>query len=359
MTFGSPRRYSSPPAAIGFGSATAKTTVETSSGYFFRLAQNGDVHARSPIGAGGRLRAVEEVVKQDTLFAGYLRALITHSRQGFAAAAQAQAERDAATAERDAATAERDAATAERAKALACFEACNAMRQETESSLVVHRLSAAAKEREAARAQEEVQRLTQQLAAATEALGASLVKGNAVLEAAERDLYLRLGATESERDQARAERDEAMQQLDAAVLAASTRADCRAPDSGPPCGGCITCLVRAERAAARERDEARAEAARLQRDGDRLADEVAALVRLRELDPRSPAGDALLDYREPPSSPRADRLAATERRAEDAERRAEDAERRAEDAEKLFALADAELQALRVGLAPPRGATHG
>ena len=143
--------------------AEAPWTVETSSGYFFRLAQNGDVHARSPIGAGGRLRAVEEVVKQDTLFAGYLRALITHSRQGFAAAAQAQAERDAAQ--------------AERADALAHFEACNAMRQEAESRLVVHHLSAAAAEREAVRAQEEVLRLTQQLAAANQALGASLVQG--------------------------------------------------------------------------------------------------------------------------------------------------------------------------------------
>ena len=179
------------------------------------------------------------------------------------------------------------------------------------------------------------------------------------MEAAERDLYLRLGTTESERDLARAERDEVMQQLDAAVFAASTRADCRAPDSGPPCGGCITCLVRTERAAARERDEARAELARLRRDGERLADEVAALVRLRELDPRSPVGDALLDYREPPSSPRADRLAAAEQRARDAEQRAEDAKRRAEDAENLFALADAELQALRAGFSAPPGEAHG
>lgn len=46
----------------------------------------------------------------------------------------------------------------------------------------------------------------------------------------------------------------------------------------------------------------------LRRDADRLADEVAVLVRDGRLDARSPAADALLDYREPPYSPRADRL---------------------------------------------------
>ena len=46
----------------------------------------------------------------------------------------------------------------------------------------------------------------------------------------------------------------------------------------------------------------------------RLADEVAALVRRGVLDSRSPAADALLDYRNPPSSERADRLAAAEQR---------------------------------------------
>jgi hypothetical protein len=45
---------------------------------------------------------------------------------------------------------------------------------------------------------------------------------------------------------------------------------------------------------------------------DALADEVAALVRHGVLDSRSPAADALLDYRNPPSSPRADRLAELE-----------------------------------------------
>lgn len=53
-------------------------------------------------------------------------------------------------------------------------------------------------------------------------------------------------------------------------------------------------------------------AAQLERDAGRLADEVAVLVRLHNLDSRSPAADALLDYREPPSSPRADRLAELE-----------------------------------------------
>jgi hypothetical protein len=41
---------------------------------------------------------------------------------------------------------------------------------------------------------------------------------------------------------------------------------------------------------------------------DKLADEVAVLVRRGIIDSRSAAADALLDYREPPSSPRADRL---------------------------------------------------
>lgn len=45
---------------------------------------------------------------------------------------------------------------------------------------------------------------------------------------------------------------------------------------------------------------------------DRLADEVAVLVHRRFLDSRSPAGDALLDYRDPPSSSRADRMASLE-----------------------------------------------
>lgn len=43
---------------------------------------------------------------------------------------------------------------------------------------------------------------------------------------------------------------------------------------------------------------------------DRLADEVAAMVTRGVLDPRSPAADALLDYRCPPRTPRSDALAA-------------------------------------------------
>lgn len=47
---------------------------------------------------------------------------------------------------------------------------------------------------------------------------------------------------------------------------------------------------------------------------DLLADEVAALVRLKVIDSRSPAADALLDYRDPPATPRADRLAEMDHR---------------------------------------------
>lgn len=50
-----------------------------------------------------------------------------------------------------------------------------------------------------------------------------------------------------------------------------------------------------------------------QRAADRLADEVAVLVRRKIIDARSPAGDALLDYREPPPSERSDRMADLER----------------------------------------------
>lgn len=59
----------------------------------------------------------------------------------------------------------------------------------------------------------------------------------------------------------------------------------------------------------KERDYA---ALRLDRDGGRLADEVDVLIRAKVLDSRSPAADALLDFREPPSTPRSCRLAALE-----------------------------------------------
>lgn len=48
------------------------------------------------------------------------------------------------------------------------------------------------------------------------------------------------------------------------------------------------------------------------RAADILADEVAVLVRRRVIDARSPAGDALLDYRDPPPTDRSDRLAQVE-----------------------------------------------
>lgn len=47
---------------------------------------------------------------------------------------------------------------------------------------------------------------------------------------------------------------------------------------------------------------------------DRLADEVDVLVIKRVIDHRDPAADALLDYRDPPTSVRSDRLAFLEKR---------------------------------------------
>ena len=49
------------------------------------------------------------------------------------------------------------------------------------------------------------------------------------------------------------------------------------------------------------------------RCADALADEVAALVKRKVIDSRAPAADALLDYRDPPQSPRSDRLVELER----------------------------------------------
>lgn len=45
---------------------------------------------------------------------------------------------------------------------------------------------------------------------------------------------------------------------------------------------------------------------------DRMADEIDALIKRRVIDSRSPAADALLDYRDPPRTPRSDRLGALE-----------------------------------------------
>lgn len=52
-----------------------------------------------------------------------------------------------------------------------------------------------------------------------------------------------------------------------------------------------------------------AELLRLRRDGGRLGDEVQALIQRKVIDVRSPAGDALLDFRDPPRTERGDRLA--------------------------------------------------
>lgn len=48
------------------------------------------------------------------------------------------------------------------------------------------------------------------------------------------------------------------------------------------------------------------------RHAEPLADEVAVLVRRKVIDSRDPAADALLDFRDPPSTPRADRMAVLE-----------------------------------------------
>lgn len=53
---------------------------------------------------------------------------------------------------------------------------------------------------------------------------------------------------------------------------------------------------------------------------DRLADEVDVLVRRKVIDSRSPAADALLDYREPPSSERSCRLASLEKECDELRR---------------------------------------
>jgi hypothetical protein len=86
--------------------------------------------------------------------------------------------------------------------------------------------------------------------------------------------------------------------------------------------------ARALLAAAREAVQLRERVAELEkrvpdepfdkRCADALADEVAVLVRNRAIDSRSPAADALLDYRNPPSTLRADRLAELESAAREA-----------------------------------------
>jgi hypothetical protein len=75
------------------------------------------------------------------------------------------------------------------------------------------------------------------------------------------------------------------------------------------------------RAAEGERDALRADRTGMKiRAADALADEVQVLIRRNVIDVRSPAGDALLDYRDPPNTERGDRLAAAEEAKERAER---------------------------------------
>ena len=76
------------------------------------------------------------------------------------------------------------------------------------------------------------------------------------------------------------------------------RHEAHSPDAGPdvPCNMRLL-LVKAE-AQARQSSEARDSVYR--RGAERLADEVAALVKAGKLGSRSPAADALLDFRDPP-----------------------------------------------------------
>jgi len=57
---------------------------------------------------------------------------------------------------------------------------------------------------------------------------------------------------------------------------------------------------------------------------NRMADEIDVLIKRRVIDSRSPAADALLDYREPPRTPRSDRLATLEAERDEWRRRAID-----------------------------------
>lgn len=82
------------------------------------------------------------------------------------------------------------------------------------------------------------------------------------------------------------------------------------------------------------------------RAAEALADEVAALVRRGALDARSPAADALLDFRDPPSSPRADRLASLGGRAARVMEFAADLEREAASLRELAAEAGDEVGGL-------------
>ena len=56
---------------------------------------------------------------------------------------------------------------------------------------------------------------------------------------------------------------------------------------------------------------------------DRMADEIDVLISRKIIDSRSPAADALLDYRDPPRSDRSDRLAVLEKKIEKLKRLAD------------------------------------
>ena len=57
-------------------------------------------------------------------------------------------------------------------------------------------------------------------------------------------------------DASRAKVDASRAKVDELLLEQERRFDCRAPESGPVCGGCTSCLLRALEVATRERDEA-------------------------------------------------------------------------------------------------------
>lgn len=107
------------------------------------------------------------------------------------------------------------------------------------------------------------------------------------------------------------------------------------PDTHKPCSSCYETVAAAEAVAAlvaiihcvipiaagAQHMLARAEAAEAwvaqfgpfkKRAADTLADEVAVLIRHKVISMRSPVADALLDYRNPPATERADRMAALE-----------------------------------------------
>lgn len=83
------------------------------------------------------------------------------------------------------------------------------------------------------------------------------------------------------------------------------------------------------------------------RCADALADEVAVLVRRQVIDARSPAADALLDYRNPPSTERADRLATLQSERDAAQEAFKRAEQRADEAENGMDAACTERDSLK------------